>query len=107
MQLQEIDRVRAITKEDFLTYYLKPQKPLVVEKFVEDWPAFSKWNLDYMAEVAGEKMVPLYDNRPVRHEDGFNEAHSKMKMADYIELLKIEPTKYRIFLWNILKEVPQ
>jgi hypothetical protein len=30
-----------------------------------------------------------------------------MKMSDYVDLLKSEPTKFRIFLWNVLKEVPQ
>ena len=107
MQLQQIDRVKSITKEDFLKNYFKPQKPVVIERFVEDWPAFTKWNLDYMADVAGDKMVPLYDNRPVSHKDGFNEPHAKMLMREYVALLKKEPTKYRIFLWNILKEVPQ
>jgi len=107
MQLQEIDRVKEITKEDFLKHYFKPQKPVVIERFIEDWPAFSKWDLDYMAEVAGDKTVPLYDDRPVHHEDGFNEPHATMKMHEYVDLLKKEPTKYRIFLWNILKEVPQ
>lgn len=107
MQLQKIDRVKSITKEDFLKNYFKPQKPVVIERFVEDWPAFTKWNLDYMADVAGDKMVPLYDNRPVSHKDGFNEPHAKMLMREYVALLKKEPTKYRIFLWNILKEVPQ
>lgn len=106
MQLQKIDRVENITKEDFLKNYFKPQKPVVIERFIEDWPAFKKWNLDYMAEVASEKIVPLYDNRPVSHENEFNQAHAKMKMRDYVDLLKREPTKYRIFLWNILKEVP-
>lgn len=107
MQLQEIDRVKTITKEDFLKNYFKPQKPVVIERFIEEWPAFSKWDLNYMAQVAGDKMVPLYDNRPVSHKDGFNEPHAKMQMAEYVDLLKREPTKYRIFLWNILKEVPQ
>lgn len=107
MQLQEIDRVTTITKEDFLKKYFKSQKPVVIERFIEDWPAYDKWDLDYMAQVAGDKTVPLYDNRPVSHKDGFNEPHATMKMAEYIELLKKEPTKYRIFLWNILKEVPQ
>ncbi len=107
MQLKQIDRVETITKEDFLKNYFKPQKPVVIERFVEDWPAFKKWNLDYMAEVAGDITVPLYDDRPVHHDDGFNEPHAKMKMRDYIQLLKTEPTRYRIFLWNILKEVPQ
>jgi hypothetical protein len=107
MNLKKIERVKTITKEDFLKNYFKPQKPVVIERFIEDWPAFKKWDLDYMAEVAGDVMVPLYDNRPVSHKDGFNEPHTKMKMRDYMELLKTEPTKYRIFLWNILKEVPQ
>lgn len=107
MQLQQIDRVKTITKEDFLKNYFKPQKPVVIERFIEDWPAFTKWDLDYMATIAGDKIVPLYDNRHVSHKDGFNQPHAKMKMRDYVELLKTEPTKYRIFLWNILKEVPQ
>jgi len=107
MHLQKIDRVETITKEDFLKKYFKPQKPVIIERFVEDWPAFSKWDLDYMAEVAGDKIVPLYDNRPVSHKDGFNEPHAKMPMREYVDLLKKEPTKYRIFLWNILKEVPE
>ncbi|MBZ0327614.1 MAG: cupin-like domain-containing protein [Altibacter sp.] len=107
MQLQEIDRVETITKEQFLANYFRPQRPVVIERIIEDWPAFTKWNFDYMVEVAGDKTVPLYDNRPVDYKDGFNEPHAKMKMRDYIELIKKEPTKFRIFLWNILKEVPE
>lgn len=107
IQLQDIPRVKKLTKEAFLKHYFKPQKPVVIEHFIEDWPAYRKWNLDYMKTVAGEIIVPLYDDRPVDYKDGFNEPHAKMKMSDYIDLLKKEPTKYRIFLWNILKEIPQ
>lgn len=107
LQLEDIPRVKTISKEEFLTQYFKPQKPVVIEQFIEDWPAFSKWNLDYMKAVAGNKTVPLYDDRPVNFKDGFNQAHATMKMADYVDLLQKEPTKFRIFLWNILKEVPE
>lgn len=107
LNLQEIPRVKNITKEEFITTYFKPQRPVVIERFIEDWPAQSKWSLDYMKSVAGDKIVPLYDDRPVDHNDGFNEPHSMMKMSDYVDLLKSEPTKYRIFLWNILKEIPE
>lgn len=106
LNLTEIDRVETITKKDFINNYFKPQKPVVIERFIEDWPAYKKWDLDYIKEVAGNKTVPLYDDRPVDYKDGFNEPHAKMKMADYIDLLKREPTKFRIFLWNILNEVP-
>ena len=107
LHLSEVDRVKTITKEDFIKNYFKPQRPVVIERFVEDWPAFSIWSLEYMKEIAGDKTVPLYDDRPVDYKDGFNEPHATMKMAEYVDLLKKEPTKYRIFLWNILKEVPQ
>ena len=107
LNLQEIPRVSTITKNNFLELYFKPQKPVVIERCIEDWPAYSKWSLDYLKTLAGEKVVPLYDDRPVDYKDGFNEPHAKMKMADYVDLLKSEPTKYRIFLWNILKEIPE
>lgn len=107
LNLQDIPRVKTITKQEFLTNYFKPQKPVVIEQFIEDWPAHSKWNLAYIKKIAGDKIVPLYDDRPVDHKEGFNEPHARMKMADYIDLLQKEPTKFRIFLWNVLKEVPE
>lgn len=107
LNVQDIPRVKTITKTDFLNQYFKPQKPVVIERFIENWPAYGKWNLDYMNALGGNIIVPLYDDRPVSHKDGFNEPHAKMKLSDYIDLLKREPTKYRIFLWNALKEIPQ
>jgi hypothetical protein len=107
LNLQDVPRVKTITKKEFINNYFKPQKPVVIERYIEDWPAFQKWNLDYMKEIAGEKIVPLYDDRPVDYKDGFNEPHAEMKMSEYVDLLKKAPTKYRIFLWNILKEIPQ
>lgn len=106
LNLVEIPRVKTISKEDFYKNYVKKQKPVVVERLTEDWPAFQKWNLEYIREVAGDKIVPLYDDRPVSHKDGFNEAHAQMKMSDYIDLLKKGPTNYRIFLYNLMNEVP-
>ena len=107
MNLQEITRVTTITKEAFVKDYVKKQKPLVIEKLTEDWEAYSKWNLAYINKLAGNKEVPLYDDRPVDYKDGFNEPHAKMKMSEYISLLEREPTNYRIFLYNLMKEVPQ
>lgn len=107
LNLEQIPREKTLTKKEFIQKYFKPQKPVVIERFIEDWPAYSKWTLDYVKEVAGDKEVPLYDDRPVRHDEGFNEPHAKMKMSKYVDLLKSGPTKYRIFLWNLLKEVPE
>ena len=107
LNLQDISRVKTISKSDFLQHYFKPQKPVVIEQYISDWPAYTKWNLDYMKSVGGHLTVPLYDDRPVHYKDGFNEPHAKMKLSNYIDLLKSGPTKYRIFLWNALKEIPE
>ena len=106
MKLTEIHRVKNITRTDFIETYVKPQQPVVIEQLINDWPAYTKWDFDYMKQMAGDKDVPLYDDRPVSYKDGFNEAHAKMKMADYIDLLQKEPTRYRIFLYNLMKQVP-
>lgn len=107
LHLQDIPRVSNITKAEFKKNYFKLQRPVIIENYITDWPAYHIWSLDYMKRIAADKVVPLYDDRPVDYKDGFNEPHAKMKMREYVDLLKSQPTKYRIFLWNILKEVPQ
>jgi hypothetical protein len=107
LNLKNIDRVKSISKSEFVQNYLKPQVPVVIENLVDNWPAVTKWNFDYIKQKVGEKVVPLYDDRPVDYKDGFNEPHATMKMREYIDLLQKEPTKYRIFLYNVLKEVPE
>lgn len=106
LYVEEVPRVKTISKKDFIENYVKPQKPVVIEELTKDWDAYEKWNLEYIAEKAGDKEVPLYDNRPTSTKYKFNEPHAKMKMKDYIELLKTKPTDYRIFLYSLLKEVP-
>lgn len=107
MELVEIPREKKISKKDFLEKYLKPQKPVVIEELIEDWPAYHKWNLNYIKEVAGERIVPLYDGKKtISSEYKFNEPHLQMKMAEYIDLLEKGPTSYRIFLYHLLREVP-
>ncbi|MDG4950100.1 cupin-like domain-containing protein [Weeksellaceae bacterium KMM 9724] len=104
---KSIDRIDSIDKQGFIENYYKPQKPVVIKNITKDWPAYAKWNLDYIKEIAGERIVPLYNSEPVKAEDGFNEPKAKMSLVDYVDLLKSEPTDLRIFLYNLMKEVPQ
>ncbi|MBP9793756.1 MAG: cupin-like domain-containing protein [Flavobacterium sp.] len=106
LNLTEIERVKTISKKDFYANYVKKQKPLVIEQLTTDWPAYHKWNLEFIKEIAGNEIVPLYDDRPVSHKDGFNEAHATMKMSDYVDLLLTKPTNYRIFAYNFMSKIP-
>lgn len=107
LQLTQIDVLENISEKEFIKNYYKKQKPVIVKQYAKNWPAYQKWSLDYMKEIAGDKMVPLYDDRPVDPKAKFNSPHAQMKMDKYVDLLKEKPTKFRIFLWNILKEVPE
>ncbi|WP_121665876.1 cupin-like domain-containing protein [Mesonia aquimarina] len=106
LYVEEIPRVKTISKKRFVEEFVKPQKPLVIEELTKDWDAYNKWNLDYIQKNAGNKTVPLFDNRPASSDYKVNEPHAEMRMEDYIKLLKTEPTDFRIFLYSLLKEVP-
>lgn len=106
LTLAEVPRVERLSREEFLRDYFKPQRPVVLTGQFGHWKAVKTWSLEYFREIAGDIEVPLYDDRPVTADQKFNEPHARMKMSAYIDLLKSEPTKYRIFLWNLLKVVP-
>ena len=107
MKLNEIDVVEEITAEDFINNYVKPNKPVVIKKLSHQWPAYQKWNLDYFAEEAGEVEVPLYNSEPAKGKEYSRKPATKMKMKEYVQLLKSGPTDLRIFFFNILQKCPQ
>lgn len=105
-EMKEVERVSTITAKDFQENFVKPQKPIVIERITEDWPAYKKWNFNYIKEIAGDKVVPLYNNDPVDYSKKVNEPVAKMKMSEYVDLLHEGPTDLRIFLYNLMKQVP-
>lgn len=102
-----IARVRNITKEEFVRDYYKPQKPVLMEGLTENWKAYQKWNLDYVQKHAADQMVPLYNNAPTKGKQNSAEPVTEMKMADYIELIKSQPTDLRIFFYDLKVKLPE
>ncbi|HVV54561.1 MAG TPA: cupin-like domain-containing protein, partial [Mucilaginibacter sp.] len=107
LTLTEIDRVDHISKEDFINDYLKPRRPLVIRKATKNWPALQKWTFDYLKEVVGDKLVPLYDSSKADPSKPINAAASEMKFSDYIDLIQTQPTDLRIFLFDPIKHAPK
>ncbi|MCM4169018.1 hypothetical protein KCTC52924_00218 [Arenibacter antarcticus] len=102
-----IDRVSNISKEDFIKNYYKPQRPVLIENLTMDWNAREKWNLDYIQAMAGDQIVPLYNNEPTKGKQNSAAPVMEMKLYDYLELLKKGPTDLRIFFFNIMDKMPQ
>jgi len=101
-----VKRVETISKEEFVANHYKPQVPVLISGLTKDWPAYKKWTLDYIQKRAGDQIVPLYDNEPAKDKESVYAPKKEMKLADYIEILKTEPTDLRIFFYEILKKMP-
>ncbi|SMC64975.1 cupin-like domain-containing protein [Pedobacter africanus] len=105
--LTPIDIVDDISKADFEKNYLNARKPLIIKNMSKTWPAYEKWNLDYMKNIVGDKTVPLYDSSKADPSKPINASAAEMKFEDYIELIRNTPTDLRIFLFDPIKHAPK
>ncbi|CAH2073842.1 unnamed protein product [Thlaspi arvense] len=54
LERDNIVRVRGISVEDFVTKFEEPNKPVLLEGCLDDWPATEKWSKDYLTKVVGD-----------------------------------------------------
>lgn len=107
MILSQVDTVQDISKEVFLKKYFIPQKPVLIKGYARKWKDVDKWNLDYIYDKVGEQQVGLYDNKPADPNKATDEPVTHMRFRDYIELIKSEPSDYRIFFYIITDHLPE
>jgi hypothetical protein len=104
--LNPVDTVDTITPQDFKKNYLDARRPLVIKNLTHNWPAREKWTPDYLKQMVGKKVVPLYDNVKADPSKPINTAAGEMPFDDYIDLIMSQPTELRIFFFNIFKQAP-
>ncbi|WP_164126920.1 cupin-like domain-containing protein [Sphingobacterium luzhongxinii] len=107
MILSEVDTVQDISKEEFLTKYFQPQRPVLIKGFAQKWKDFDKWNLNYIYDKVGEQEVGLYDNKPADPNKATDEPVTHMRFKDYITLIKNQPSDLRIFFYIITDHLPE
>jgi ribosomal protein L16 Arg81 hydroxylase len=108
MQIEPIEVVDSISKKDFLEYYQKPGKPVVIKNYSETWKARTNWSYDNLKKVAGHHMVKLHgkwlDNEPTRIE---MPPVKEVPFGEYLDMLEKDvPSDLRIFLFNLFKLEP-
>ncbi|XP_010519983.1 PREDICTED: F-box protein At5g06550 isoform X2 [Tarenaya hassleriana] len=54
LERDNITRVRGISVEEFIEKFEEPNKPVLLEGCLDDWPAMRKWSRDYLTKVAGD-----------------------------------------------------
>ncbi|APZ43551.1 cupin-like domain-containing protein [Acidihalobacter ferrooxydans] len=106
MKLQPVVREEHLSRAEFLSAYRRAQRPVVLAQLTADWPARGKWNFDYLREVAGDTVVPLYANRQ-RDAHNYQYAHAaEMPLRDYLDRLEAGESDLRVFSFNILSAMP-
>lgn len=106
MQLVPIDRRDTITTEEFREKYLLPEKPVIITRLAEQWPACRKWNWDFFKELVGGVKVGVYNNIRAGAHVPVNGADDYMLFGDYLDMIRKGPVELRIFLFNIFKYAP-
>jgi hypothetical protein len=98
-----VPRVGHLDADAFRQRYGKPRNPVVLKQLTEDWPARKKWTFDYLKQVAGDSVVPLYGGCQEKARN-YQYAHAdSMPFVDYIERLEAGQTDLRVFSFNILR----
>ncbi|NOT12801.1 MAG: cupin-like domain-containing protein [Methylococcaceae bacterium] len=108
IKLHPIDRIKTISEKEFICIYKKQEIPVVIEQLTQTWAAHRKWHLDYLCDIAGDNIVPLFGGG--ERAMGRRHQHAsivKMRFRDYIDALKQGENKLRIFFYNILQEAPK
>lgn len=106
MKLTDCQREDNISTADFRNSFLRNNKPLIFKSFSKDWAATERWSFEYLSEQYGDVIVPLYLDSFAESGGGYMQAQKEVPFREYIEMLQSSDSRYRMFLYNILKHMP-
>ncbi|MGC3943473.1 MAG: cupin-like domain-containing protein [Chryseolinea sp.] len=96
-----------ITREEFYRKYYKPQKPVILRGLWKQYPAYTKWTMDFFKQTMGNIEVGLYGNRKEDISKTLQIPNAVMRFDDYLNLIEREPTDLRLFLFPVFKHKPE
>lgn len=101
-----VERRASVSENEFIADYKNTATPLIMSELMADWPATDKWNIDYLKDVAGNEVVPVYSSKPAQGKQHQHAAERHIKLSSYLELLENGENDLRMFFYNILENVP-
>lgn len=107
MQLKPVDTFDTISPEQFRREYYLPGKPVIIKSLAKTWPAYNKWNWDFLRQTAGHHKVGLYNNIKSDAYTPINTADDYKTFGEYVDMISQGPAGWRIFLFNIFDHSPE
>jgi hypothetical protein len=86
----DVPRRHRLSRDEFFDSYYTAGRPVIITGVMDDWPAMSKWNLDYFRSRCGEREVEVQFGRNTDAHYEINKvAHRKtMPFGEYVDLVQ-------------------
>lgn len=107
IRFHPIERRKGLTAQSFQTEYLANHSPVVIQDFMNHWPAKDKWTPAYLREHYGNTQVPVISPRYSQSGRNYMKAEKHLSLSEYLQLLEAGPMEYRIFLFNLFRRIPK
>ncbi|MEX2315984.1 MAG: cupin-like domain-containing protein [Pirellulales bacterium] len=105
-----IDAVDTITAEEFRQNYIKRNRPLVMRRMMDAWPAKEKWTFEFFSQLSLDDSIHLEEGNVMQEHTHFRKA----SFRDYLQNLLNEPAAQNetgrrayLSLFNIFSAFPQ
>ena len=84
--INEIDSVDEISSTDFCDSYVRSNRPLLMKRMMDKWPAKDKWTFDFFRGLGSESAVHIEEGNVFQGETDFR----KQRFCDYLEQIMAE-----------------
>lgn len=90
--LSTIERRSDLTRKEFLNRYYSKGIPVIIQGEMDNWPALTKWNPQYLKETIGHTTIECQVNRSRSETFELNKAQHRTKMYfdDFIDKITKE-----------------
>jgi hypothetical protein len=119
----EIERRHRLSRE-FVDEYYCASRPVIITGMIDNWPALSKWSLDYFLKEFGPREIQVQVGRSAsdNYEAGRDQFRQTMIFSDFIERVRTSGKTNDIYitasnnaanknalpeLWNDIVQIPQ
>ncbi len=103
---QHVTRLKNVSKQSFINDFKDTATPVILSQLTKDWPATKKWNFDYLKEIAGNQIVPIYSSKPAKDKEHQHAAAMNIALSDYLTMLEQGENDLRLFFYNVLNNIP-
>jgi hypothetical protein len=86
----EVDRRHKLRRDDFLCNYYSTNRPVIITGMMDDWPAMTKWNLDFFNDRFGDREIEVQmgRNAGANYEIEREKYLSRIKFSAFIDMVR-------------------